>query len=104
MGVCFIGERGRFGDFICTSPPGVPAIRFGAASLNVAGFPAQYASTAEGKASGDVVSPDGRILGRHRGLWHYTIGQRARLGGMGEALYVAKKSVDRNEIVVVPGR
>lgn len=29
---------------------------------------------------GDIVSMDGRILGRHRGLWHYTIGQRRGLG------------------------
>lgn len=28
---------------------------------------------------GDIVAPDGRIIGRHRGLWHYTIGQRRGL-------------------------
>ncbi len=29
---------------------------------------------------GDVISPDGKILGKHKGLSHYTIGQRKGLG------------------------
>lgn len=29
---------------------------------------------------GEIVTMDGRILGQHRGLWHYTIGQRRGLG------------------------
>ncbi len=29
---------------------------------------------------GDIATGDGRILGRHRGIWHYTVGQRRGLG------------------------
>ncbi len=29
---------------------------------------------------GDIVTREGRLLGRHRGIWHYTIGQRHGLG------------------------
>ncbi|NIA05110.1 MAG: tRNA 2-thiouridine(34) synthase MnmA [Proteobacteria bacterium] len=29
---------------------------------------------------GDIVTGEGRVLGRHRGIWHYTIGQRHGLG------------------------
>src|SRR5689334_9797016 len=40
-------------------------------------------------AEGDVVHVDGRMLGRHRGVIHYTIGQRKGLGiASGEPLYV----------------
>jgi tRNA-specific 2-thiouridylase len=38
---------------------------------------------------GDFVDQDGAVLARHRGLWHYTIGQRKGLGvGFGRPLYV----------------
>jgi tRNA-specific 2-thiouridylase len=30
--------------------------------------------------AGDIVTVDGRLIGRHRGLWHYTTGQRRGLG------------------------
>lgn len=50
---------------------------------------------------GDIVSTDGRILGRHNGFWHYTIGQRKNLGiAAGEPLYVVSISKERNEVAV----
>ncbi len=50
---------------------------------------------------GDIVSTDGRTLGRHRGFWHYTIGQRQGLGvAAREPLYVVRISKERNEVVV----
>ena len=40
-------------------------------------------------APGDIVHVDGRVLGRHNGIVHYTIGQRRGLGvAAGEPLYV----------------
>ena len=52
-------------------------------------------------APGDIVSTDGRTLGRHRGYWHYTIGQRQGLGvAAREPLYVVSISKERNEVVV----
>ncbi|MBI2858946.1 MAG: tRNA 2-thiouridine(34) synthase MnmA [Chloroflexi bacterium] len=50
---------------------------------------------------GDIVDQDGRVLGRHRGLAGYTVGQRARLAeGSGQKLYVAGLDTDRNRLVV----
>ena len=40
--------------------------------------------------AGDFVAPDGRILGRHGGVWGFTIGQHKRLGiALGSPRYVA---------------
>jgi tRNA-specific 2-thiouridylase len=51
------------------------------------GFLEQY--TGEKPPLGDFVGQDGAVLGQHRGLWHYTIGQRKGLGvGFGRPLYV----------------
>lgn len=51
---------------------------------------------------GDIVTTDGRILGQHRGLPFYTIGQRKGLdiGGLDEPLYVVKKDVKKNRLIV----
>lgn len=53
---------------------------------------------------GDIVDPDGNILGRHEGVIHYTIGQRRGLGlgGLAEPLYVVKLDVDAGQVVVGP--
>ncbi|CRK74303.1 tRNA 2-thiouridine(34) synthase MnmA [Nereida ignava] len=51
---------------------------------------------------GNIVHADGRILGTHEGVIHYTIGQRRGLGigGLSEPLYVVKLDVDTKEVVV----
>ena len=53
---------------------------------------------------GEIVHVDGRILGEHRGVIHYTIGQRRGLGigGLDEPLYVVKLDVDNRRVVVGP--
>lgn len=51
--------------------------------------------------AGNFVTKDGRILGRHRGITHYTIGQRRGLGlPMGERVFVTEIRPDTNEVVV----
>ena len=46
---------------------------------------------------GDFVDAQGRILGRHRGITHYTIGQRKGLGiSFGKPMYVTKIDAVRN--------
>jgi tRNA-specific 2-thiouridylase len=41
------------------------------------------------RASGEIVTTEGRTLGRHEGVHHFTVGQRKGLGvATGEALYV----------------
>lgn len=53
---------------------------------------------------GEIVHADGRVLGTHRGVIHYTIGQRRGLGigGLSEPLYVVKLDVDGKRVVVGP--
>jgi tRNA-specific 2-thiouridylase len=80
-GICFIGER-PFGNFIGTWLPGRP---------------------------GPIETVDGMVIGRHRGLERYTLGQRSGLGvgglaGRGEQpWFVAAKDLGRNALVVVQG-
>lgn len=58
-------------------------------------------SGAEAFCSGDIVDCGGKVLGRHRGLIHYTIGQRKGIGvAAPEPLYVLAKDAARNELVV----
>ena len=50
---------------------------------------------------GEVVDLSGRVLGRHRGYWHYTIGQRKGLGiAAPEPLYVVQIDACRNRVVL----
>ncbi|MDQ5920456.1 MAG: tRNA-uridine 2-sulfurtransferase [Pseudomonadota bacterium] len=76
-GICFIGER-PFREFL-----------------------QQYLPTKPGQ----IITPDGKIVGEHLGLMYYTIGQRKGLniGGMGEAWFVAGKNLNKNELIVVQG-
>lgn len=78
-GVCFIGER-NFKQFLAGYLPAQP---------------------------GDMVTPDGRIVGRHDGLMYYTLGQRRGLGigggGDGRRWFVVGKDLERNVLVVQQG-
>ncbi len=50
---------------------------------------------------GNFVDKDGKILGRHKGLVHYTVGQRRGLGiAMGERYFVLELIPEKNEIVL----
>jgi tRNA-specific 2-thiouridylase len=80
-GICFIGKR-PFREFLGSFVPTEP---------------------------GDIVTPEGIVLGRHRGLAYYTLGQRQGSGIGGQpgregAWYVADKRAATNELVVVQGR
>ncbi|HEU4654511.1 MAG TPA: tRNA 2-thiouridine(34) synthase MnmA [Steroidobacteraceae bacterium] len=80
-GICFIGER-PFATFLEQYLPAQP---------------------------GEIRSDDGRLLGKHRGLMYYTLGQRQGLGIGGrhdateDPWYVAAKDLVRNVLVVVQG-
>ena len=51
--------------------------------------------------SGNFVDEDGRILGTHKGIIHYTIGQRKRLGlSLGHPVYVKEIRAEANEVVI----
>jgi tRNA-specific 2-thiouridylase len=50
---------------------------------------------------GDIVNAEGKVLGRHRGVIHYTVGQRGGLGVSAKhPLYVLKIDAQINQVVV----
>src|SRR5690348_15171004 len=54
-------------------------------------------------AAGDIVDLDGRVLGRHDGIIHFTIGQRRGLKIAGPvALYVVALDAEKQRVVVGP--
>ncbi len=54
-------------------------------------------------APGEIVHVDGRVLGRHQGIIHFTIGQRRGLGiADGEPLYVVRLDALAKRVVVGP--
>lgn len=78
-GVCFIGER-NFKKFLQEYLPAQP---------------------------GDMVSPEGKVVGRHDGLMYYTLGQRRGLGiggsGDGRSWFVIGKDLEQNRLLVAQG-
>jgi tRNA-uridine 2-sulfurtransferase len=54
-------------------------------------------------APGDIVDTEGRVVGRHDGIIHFTVGQRRGLGIAGpEPLYVVALDAGRRRVVVGP--
>jgi tRNA-specific 2-thiouridylase len=54
-------------------------------------------------APGDIVDAGGRVLGRHDGIAHFTVGQRKGLGiAAGEPLYVLRTDPQHRRVVVGP--
>ena len=55
---------------------------------------------------GDILHVDGRVLGRHEGIMHYTIGQRRGLGipdGSGQdPLFVLRLDAGKKQVIVGP--
>ena len=53
--------------------------------------------------AGDFVTADGKVLGQHKGLIHYTIGQRKGLGlALPAPLYVRCKNREDNTVLLTP--
>lgn len=53
--------------------------------------------------AGEIVDLDGKVLGTHKGIIYYTIGQRRGIGiGGGDALYVIKLDPDKKQVIVGP--
>jgi tRNA-specific 2-thiouridylase len=60
-------------------------------------------AAAAGRAAGDIVHRDGRVLGRHEGVTRYTIGQRRGLNvAVGEPLFVVRIDPDARAVIVGP--
>ena len=51
--------------------------------------------------TGDFVTPEGKILGKHKGIIHYTVGQRKGLGlALGYPAFVLEIRPETNEVVI----
>ena len=63
---------------------------------------AEYIERLHGKAEeGSFVDPEGRVLGRHKGIVHYTVGQRKGLGiSAASRLFIQEIKPKENEIVL----
>jgi tRNA-specific 2-thiouridylase len=78
---------------ICFVPTG-NYVRFISSYLTEQGRPLE-------SDTGEIVSTDGEVLGRHSGLHQFTIGQRKGLGiSVGRPLYVVSLDRERNRVVV----
>jgi tRNA-specific 2-thiouridylase len=60
----------------------------------------------EAGEEGEIVDLEGRVIGRHKGLIHFTVGQRRgiEIGGSPEPLYVIRLDPDAKRLVVGPRR
>ena len=60
----------------------------------------------ETAAPGEIVDLEGRVLGQHQGVVHFTIGQRRgiEIGGQKEPLYVVRIEPEERRLVVGPRR
>ncbi|PZU10837.1 tRNA 2-thiouridine(34) synthase MnmA [Sphingomonas sp.] len=60
----------------------------------------------EAEAPGDIVDLSGRVIGRHRGITRYTVGQRRgiEIGGQADPLYVVRIEPEAKRLVVGPRR
>jgi len=58
----------------------------------------------EAAHAGDIVHVDGRLIGRHEGVIHFTVGQRRGLGigGENEPLYVVRIEPETASVIVGP--
>ena len=80
-GICFIGER-KFTEFLQRFLPAQP---------------------------GDIINPEGEIIGKHQGLMYYTLGQRQGLGIGGlktsdeSPWFVVDKNLETNQLIAAQG-
>ena len=57
--------------------------------------------TGKTEPEGDFILPDGRVIGRHKGISRYTVGQRRGLGiAYSESLYVKRILVAENKVLL----
>ncbi len=52
------------------------------------------------KKEGEIIDDQGRVVGRHQGIWFYTIGQRKGIGLSGGPYYVIDKDSQKNRLIV----
>jgi len=64
-------------------------------------YPSFIESRIGASAPGDFISCNGKVLGRHKGIIHYTVGQRKGLGiSLGERAFITEINADKNTITL----
>ena len=63
-----------------------------------------YIESVAGKSpEGNFIDPEGRVLGKHKGIIHYTVGQRKGLGiSLGERAFVTEINPENNTVTLSP--
>jgi tRNA-specific 2-thiouridylase len=62
---------------------------------------ANFIRSRTGACDGDIVDVDGKVIGRHKGLFNYTVGQRRGLGVSSSGrLFVVKLDAEKNQVVL----
>ena len=51
---------------------------------------------------GDFLDENGTVIGRHKGLIRYTVGQRKGLGAFGRPMFVSRLDPEANTVTLVP--
>lgn len=86
----FINARKHDSQDICFVPDG-----------DYARFIEEY--TGKSYPGGDFVDESGKVLGRHKGIIRYTVGQRKGLGlALPQPMYVKEKNLEENKVVLCP--
>ncbi len=49
---------------------------------------------------GDFLDVNGNVIGKHRGIVHYTVGQRKGLGAFGKPMFVVKVDAQNNTVIL----
>lgn len=95
-----VRELARAHGFVTAEKPESQDICF-VPDGDYAEFIEEHCGTTPAYAPGEIVNREGRVLGGHRGLVHYTIGQRKGIGvAASEPLYVLEKDLATNRLVV----
>jgi len=98
MGLCFVGERRHFNDFLGRF---LPQMFAGDLVETNPWFCGTLVGAYVAPQPGPILEIDTKVqLGKHNGLWTYTIGQGAKLPGLSRKLFVAGKDHQKNAIYV----
>lgn len=105
MGICFVGKRKRFSDFLADyiEPKPGPVLTISGSASNVVEHSKAFKTELLSKWGSQLAANQHqKLVGHHNGTSFYTIGQTYRLSGSKEKLHVCAKDHENN-IVYVAG-
>eukprot|EP00051_Salpingoeca_urceolata_P012032 m.149628 g.149628 ORF g.149628 m.149628 type:complete len:522 (-) comp17351_c1_seq3:12-1577(-) len=108
MGICFIGKRRRFGDFVHEYLEPAPGPLLDVRGHHAGGGGTRPRTTRGGGVAAATVTTHctgtvlSAVLAEHPGHFGYTVGQGARVQSQAEKLFVVGKDVTNNAVWVAP--